>query len=406
MIAISFLFNLFLCRRSALSYFHYLHTHIYLHRHKLLTLLHEQNLSGNDLDSEKRHFKDILEKVKKYDSAWLKETLGDSLIDMLTQGEDQIELGSADCSKSFEPSGKNDVDHLDSLQPSNGQIEPLSIATTIPESLSAKKSNLDTNATVKNSSSIPAMCDNTISQTDSQQPITPINDKASDAPVSNDTYTKMPDSQQSVPTPIDVPSNKQSQLVPLGYSVEDISQLKDNICMILIEQQVRKPRRGIPSEWLDTLTAPSTSASSSANAPIDQFLTGRRNQQQQKSEQSSPQASKRPATTYSDIPRLRSSNSRSTVSGGELYPAEDARAIRSQEINRFSLRSEKEGEDDVKQEKRNRKDDGSRKETSSSDDVDSSVSTFWPDKTEFKQLLLEESRWRARVGGEWLLPGP
>eukprot|EP01039_Chlorochromonas_danica_P003309 gene3309-3630_t len=158
----------------------------------------------------------------------------------------------------------------------------------------------------------------------------------------------------------------------LGYSRSDILQLKDAVTKLILQEQVPRPRR-LPVHWI-------VAQSSSADAipPTPSPVAAKHSRSRIRSGPSSTMAEKgfRSDEVGNDV-RWK----------GGLSAAEDLDYGRRSEGERRTPssraeRAEEEGETEDEREE----------------------PTFWPSREEFKDLLMEESRIRVDVLGDWLAP--
>ena len=181
-----------------------------------------------------------------------------------------------------------------------------------------------------------------------------------------------------------LPSSTNDDLLSLGYSIDEIITLRPKVVDLILQSQVYRPLGGIPSAWLMRDTSRGEKAISDATK-VGRIAVATK---QKDVDYSSRDSTKRdPKTgssdsigtvfkwkapspersTYSnpiDDP-VRKSDDRSMLGGGP------------KEFNRRPLVDELEDEEEI---------------------------SFWPSAEEFKDLLLEESRFRMEVTGGWVTP--
>lgn len=148
------------------------------------------------------------------------------------------------------------------------------------------------------------------------------------------------------------------KLIELGYSMKDVLIIKPTVRQIILERMVLKPKRGLPEEWL---LRPSSSSVNKSKG------------------------------TYAN-----KSNTNEVKRTKRKLPLDNSGVGES-----FKWRNGAAGETEYKSR-------ASPKSSKSTDSEpyygDGSPVSFWPDIDEFKDMLLDESKWRVDVIGPWSAP--
>jgi hypothetical protein len=152
-------------------------------------------------------------------------------------------------------------------------------------------------------------------------------------------------------------NNEITKLIELGYTMKDALNIKPSVRQIVLERMVVKPKRGLPEEWLLRPSSSPTNKSKGTN----------------KSKYSNDEAK----TTKRKLP-LDSSGV------GESFKWRSS-AAGSGEYKSMTPKSRKPSDSDPYY-------------------GDGSPVSFWPDIDEFKDMLLDESKWRVDVIGPWSAP--
>ena len=150
------------------------------------------------------------------------------------------------------------------------------------------------------------------------------------------------------------------EMSSLGYSREDISSIKPSVRLVILERSVQRPRKELPRKWLRTGEDGQPVAARSA--PPKAATGGR----------SKRAAGEGPSVAWSGRP----------LSEDEQRAAARLRE-KSREISTNLRRASP---------------------SSSAYEGESGPPSFWPDKREFQNMLIDESRWRIDLIGGWVTP--
>lgn len=181
-----------------------------------------------------------------------------------------------------------------------------------------------------------------------------------------------------------LPSSTNDDLLSLGYSIDEIVTLRPKVVDLILQSQVYRPLGGIPSAWLMRDTSRGEKAASDATK-VGRIAVATK---QKDVDYSSRDSTKRdPKSGSSDsigtvFKWKAPSPERSTYSNpiDDPVKAFDDRSMVGggpKVFNRRPLVDEQEDEEEI---------------------------SFWPSAEEFKDLLLEESRFRMEVTGGWVTP--
>lgn len=234
-------------------------------------------------------------------------------------------------------------------------------------------------------------------------------------------------------------------LMKLGYSVEDVQRIKRSVLDIIVERQVQRPRRGLPPPWLvDSAASRPVARSSPTRAPSERKgdaqkrisrpsrldagpdsdwdavapmnTKPRREQQvpQQRPDSrpsSAQRSSRRPPRSRQGLPEEGVGEAFTWRSG--VSPRSTERASAESQTARGSGSGSGAGRSGQKSADRG---EANADTFSAVDPVseerqrwtrnydDDEPSPFWPDKEEFKDMLLDESQWRVNIIGDWVAP--
>ena len=199
-----------------------------------------------------------------------------------------------------------------------------------------------------------------------------------------ETAEALPDEEDLIPTS-SVPSEiiisvDHEEFSRLGYSEREVSVIKPSVRAIIIERNVVKPRRGIPDEWLVDVARPAASFDKE---------TG---------ELPSSTSSRRMDRGGDQALRARRSDSKRRDG-----PSDRARSERQSEGEAFSWKGKPPTVVEIENSIDFPGDDADYVFSSQSGAEDEGLS-FWPDKEEFKNMLIEESKARIEVTGDWIKP--
>lgn len=183
----------------------------------------------------------------------------------------------------------------------------------------------------------------------------------------------------SSPSEINI-SVDQEEFVRLGYSKSEVSMIKPSVRAIIIERSVAKPRRGIPDEWLADGGRPAASFDRGTDEPPS--FTSRRGM---------------------DRSGERTSRARRSDTESRNGLSDIARGGRQSEGEAFSWNGKPPTVVEIENSIDFPGDDADYVFSSQSDAEEEGLS-FWPDKEEFKNMLIEESKARIEVTGDWIKP--
>ena len=301
----------------------------------------DSKLTDRDEDLRKMSMRELLQKANEEDSDWLRNLLGDTL-DVLLDDDNN-----------------NDNDKESNIN-SAGVDSDSSFETDV---------NMDSDDNYTN-----------YYRSTSRHAEVPMNSLPADSggAAEDDSKTLRDDNSNSLPSSIN------DDLLSLGYSIDEIITLRPKVVDLILQSQVYRPLGGIPSAWLMRDTSRGEKAASdatkvgrisAATKQKDVDYSSRDSTKRDPMSGSSDsigtvfkwKAPSSERSTYSnpiDDP-VRASDDRSMVGGG------------SKVFNRSPLVDELEDEEEI---------------------------SFWPSAEEFKDLLLEESRFRMEVTGGWVTP--
>lgn len=160
------------------------------------------------------------------------------------------------------------------------------------------------------------------------------------------------------------PSDK-SELIALGYSDADVRAIKPKVKEIIVSKAVRRPKT-LPSDWI---MSPSTTAKPKESAYQEVPIAPRRKK------------SARVDSAESD-----------DEDDEELVDEESAREQKRRFVTDKTAR------------KSARRESPERGVSPSFQVDDDGTPSFWPDSDEFKDMLLDESKWRIDILGPWVAP--
>ena len=179
-----------------------------------------------------------------------------------------------------------------------------------------------------------------------------------------------------------IDTKEMQSLFGLGYNPSDIDAIKESVLLVILDKAVNRPKKGLPQSWLK-----SSSIDNRRSTEIDRDVSDRQ------------------------VP-MRSSTRRGLINGiapndgvGEAFacagrPPTEEELIESRRLREDSIRNrQRRVQNDVERNViRDRKewDDDSK-------DGDGPI-PFWPDSNEFKNMLIDESQWRAGIIGDWAKP--
>lgn len=182
--------------------------------------------------------------------------------------------------------------------------------------------------------------------------------------------------------------------ISLGYSANEVNSIQLSLRDIILEKSVRRPRRGIPDEWLiktnpntkdSTINQPKTPTKVSTVAQATPSSNGRQRISTPKPPPRAEKVQNRiDNRNYDEITdeELQPPKAVSPKFSWEGKPPTASELIQSAEFESIPM-----------DERSNKLDERVVEPLS-----------FWPGSDEFKDLLLEESRWRIKVAGRWSLP--
>ena len=153
-------------------------------------------------------------------------------------------------------------------------------------------------------------------------------------------------------------NNDIEKLIELGYNMKDVLIIKPTVRQIILERMVMKPKRGLPEEWL--LRPSSSSASKSKGRNTYKSNTD-------------------------EVKRTKRKLPLDNSGVGESFKWRNRGADETDFKSRTSPKSNKPTDSEAYY-------------------GDGSPVSFWPDIDEFKDMLLDESKWRVDVIGPWSAP--
>ena len=170
-------------------------------------------------------------------------------------------------------------------------------------------------------------------------------------------------------------------LFALGYNPSDIDSIKESVLLVILDKAVNRPKKGLPQSWLKT-----SNIDNRRLAEMDRDASDRR------------------------VP-MRSSTRKGLINGaapndgvGEAFawtgrPPTEEELIESRRLREDSIRNrQRRVQNDVE---RNTRD---RREWDDENNENDGPIPFWPDSNEFKNMLIDESQWRAGIIGDWAKP--
>jgi len=209
--------------------------------------------------------------------------------------------------------------------------------------------------------------------------------------------------------------NAMAGLAQLGYNSEEMAMIKPSLRRVILEKQVMRPKDGLPEKWLlPQIPMPLSQAASSRRRPkgvqADEPFPERQVQRS-----SSINGVKKEGGGATRRERTREGEGEAFSWRGNVVPPTDdeLRQVGQYARTRSSgSRSDVSSSSSSSRERTMRKTPPPLKSTSQrgkygeeeEEDNEEGPANFWPDKEEFKDLLLEESEWRVDLLGNWIAP--
>eukprot|EP01041_Mallomonas_annulata_P010498 gene10498-21897_t len=190
----------------------------------------------------------------------------------------------------------------------------------------------------------------------------------------------------------------ESAFLSLGYSRDEIFSIRQSVRKVILDRGVKRPRRGLPEEWLkQPLPAtdemlPNTIGNQSDNRKIASEKTRPKTGGERSSSDKSTKD--KDLTNMKDRVGTKFSWQGSPPTPSELKDSEIFE--KTSKPDRYSTKKKSNTDDEYDNDRGSGYDDY--------DEGEEDQLSFWPDTEEFKDLLLDESRWRVDVAGPWITP--
>ena len=200
-------------------------------------------------------------------------------------------------------------------------------------------------------------------------------------------------------TRVSMTDDDTNKFLKLGYSLDEIETLLPSVKVLILERSLARPRRGIPPEWLISFRSPQSESSESTSRSVSKK---RAIPPQKKENRIGPESD------YRDYPRgnkvdnyINKFDSESKQTGAKTTFSWEGSSITEDE------ESIRRGGDEFSYDRPM----SSRRQSFEEDEEEDRAPSepyepfnFWPDEKEFKELILEESKWRAGLVGKWASP--
>jgi hypothetical protein len=216
-----------------------------------------------------------------------------------------------------------------------------------------------------------------------------------------------------------IDNDQRKALIELQYSALEIESIKDSVKIVILEKSVSRPRKGLPESWLKEAvdsgyktTGSSVSNPSARRSGNDIPSTNKRNNDRRSYEvdlddQTKEDLMRQRKRSRTDFENEDPNDRRARENEGESFSWK-GKELADEEREMIGMNRKPRGirEEEVQTRRSSTMSERTIRSKSDWDDDkdEDGPSPFWPDAVEFKDMLLDESQWRAGLIGDWSIP--